>query len=84
MGVLVLADLQRTARWWGWSRLVLGRWPLAAENHPKSNRLGQWANRQRDLREREPVIAHRAAFRRTMRIASNIAGRFLSRCLNDR
>jgi hypothetical protein len=28
VAVLVLADIAPTARWWGWSRLVLQRWPL--------------------------------------------------------
>ena len=28
VAVLVLVDLKKSARWWGWSRLVLGRWPL--------------------------------------------------------
>jgi spheroidene monooxygenase len=28
VAVLVLADLQPASRWWAWSRLVLGRWPL--------------------------------------------------------
>jgi spheroidene monooxygenase len=30
VAVLVLVNLQRSSRWWGWSRLVLGRWPLRA------------------------------------------------------
>ena len=29
-----------------------GRWPKASEDFPKNNRLGQWANRQRDLHDR--------------------------------
>ena len=29
-----------------------GRWPKASEDFPKNNRLGQWANRQRDLHAR--------------------------------
>jgi hypothetical protein len=29
-----------------------GRWPKASEDFPKDNRLGQWSNRQRDLRDR--------------------------------
>jgi hypothetical protein len=28
VAVLVLVDVHRSARWWAWSRLVLGRWPL--------------------------------------------------------
>lgn len=28
VAVLVLVDVQPGARWWAWSRLVLGRWPL--------------------------------------------------------
>lgn len=37
-----------------------GRWPLAAENHPKKNRLGQWANRQRDLHDRGDLDSDRS------------------------
>jgi hypothetical protein len=28
VAVLLLADVQRASRFWAWSRLVLGRWPL--------------------------------------------------------
>src|SRR5690554_5359271 len=38
-----------------------GRWPKASEEHPKGNRIGLWANRQRDLRERGELDARRVA-----------------------
>jgi len=38
-----------------------GRWPKASEEFPKGNRLGLWANRQRDLRERGDLDAARVA-----------------------
>lgn len=28
VAVLLLSDVHRASRWWAWSRLVLGRWPL--------------------------------------------------------
>lgn len=43
-----------------------GRWPKASEEFPKGNRLGQWANRQRDLRERGLLDAERV---RALRLA---------------
>ena len=36
-----------------------GRWPKASEEFPKDNRIGLWANRQRDLRERGELDAAR-------------------------
>ncbi len=36
-----------------------GRWPKASEEQPKGNRIGLWANRQRDLRERGELDAGR-------------------------
>ena len=36
-----------------------GRLPKASEEFPKDNRLGQWANRQRDLRKRGLLDAER-------------------------
>jgi hypothetical protein len=38
-----------------------GRWPKASEEFPKGNRIGLWANRQRDLRERGELDAARVA-----------------------
>lgn len=38
-----------------------GRWPKASEEFPKGNRIGLWANRQRDLRERGELSANRVA-----------------------
>ena len=35
------------------------RWPKASEDFPKDNRIGLWANRQRDLRERGELDAAR-------------------------
>ncbi len=37
----------------------VGRWPKASEEQPKGNRIGQWANRQRDLRTRGLLDADR-------------------------
>jgi hypothetical protein len=38
-----------------------GRWPKASEDFPKGNRVGLWANRQRDLRDRGELDAARVA-----------------------
>lgn len=38
-----------------------GRWPKASEDFPKNNRLGLWANRQRDLRERGELASARVS-----------------------
>src|SRR5690606_32317850 len=38
-----------------------GRWPKASEEFPKGNRIGLWANRQRDLRERGELDTQRVA-----------------------
>jgi hypothetical protein len=38
-----------------------GRWPKASEEFPKGNRIGLWANRQRDLHERGELDARRVA-----------------------
>lgn len=62
---------ERTTRWDVlWERQLAhllkfkakqGRWPKASEEFPKGNRLGLWANRQRDLRERGELSAGRVA-----------------------
>jgi len=36
-----------------------GRWPKVTEEFPARNRIGQWANRQRELRERGELEAGR-------------------------
>ncbi len=41
-----------------------GRWPKASEDFPGDNRLGQWSNRQRDLRERGLLDSERVALLR--------------------
>lgn len=42
-------------------RAKFGRWPKASEDFPKGNRLGLWANRQRDLHENGQLDAARVA-----------------------
>jgi hypothetical protein len=42
-------------------RAKSGRWPKASEEYPGDNRIGLWANRQRDLHERGELDAGRVA-----------------------
>ncbi len=42
-------------------RAKTGRWPKAAEEYPGDNRIGLWANRQRDLHERGELAPERVS-----------------------
>lgn len=42
-------------------RAKFGRWPKASEEYPGDNRIGLWANRQRDLHERGELAPQRVA-----------------------